>query len=45
MEVPQGTAKNTALLENVFVILVCILNKIPVFLVGKPGIKIWHVLL
>lgn len=38
MEVPNGTAHNTALLENVFVTLVCILNKIPVFIVGKPGI-------
>src|SRR5690606_35282515 len=28
---------NEALLENVFVILVCILNQIPVFVVGKPG--------
>ncbi|KAJ8319134.1 hypothetical protein KUTeg_004225, partial [Tegillarca granosa] len=37
MELPEGTAKNTALQENVFVILVCILNRIPVFLVGKPG--------
>ena len=37
MELPQGTAKNVALRENVFVILICILNKIPVFVVGKPG--------
>ncbi|XP_053405686.1 uncharacterized protein LOC123566607 [Mercenaria mercenaria] len=37
MDLPHGTAKNTALQENVFVILVCILNKIPVFVVGKPG--------
>lgn len=37
MELPLGTAKNTALRENVFVILVCILNRIPVFVVGKPG--------
>lgn len=37
MELPPGTAKNTALRENVFVILVCILNRIPVFVVGKPG--------
>jgi hypothetical protein len=28
---------NGALLENVFVLMVCILNRIPVFLVGKPG--------
>jgi hypothetical protein len=37
MQVPKGTAMNSALLENVFVTLVCILNKIPVFIVGKPG--------
>ena len=37
MELPVGTAKNAALRENVFVILVCILNRIPVFVVGKPG--------
>ena len=37
MVLPTGTAKNTALQENVFVILVCLLNKIPIFLVGKPG--------
>lgn len=37
MELPPGTARNAALQENVFVILVCLLNKIPVFLVGKPG--------
>jgi len=37
MDLPQGIAKNTALCENVFVILVCILNRIPVFVVGKPG--------
>ncbi|XP_078659777.1 uncharacterized protein LOC144904631 [Branchiostoma floridae x Branchiostoma belcheri] len=37
MELPEGTAKNGALCENVFVLLVCILNKIPVFVVGKPG--------
>ena len=37
MELPEGTAKNSALRENVFVMLVCILNHIPVFVVGKPG--------
>ena len=34
---PPGTAVNGALLENVFVMLVSIVNKIPVFVVGKPG--------
>ena len=37
MELPPGTAKNAALRENVFVMLVSILNRIPVFVVGKPG--------
>ena len=37
MELPSGTARNAALRENVFVMLVCILNRIPIFVVGKPG--------
>ena len=37
MELPAGTAKNIALQENIFIILVCLLNRIPIFLVGKPG--------
>ena len=37
MDLPQGTARNAALRENVFVMLVSILNRIPVFVVGKPG--------
>ncbi|XP_041364113.1 E3 ubiquitin-protein ligase RNF213-like [Gigantopelta aegis] len=37
MCLPQGIARNTALQENVFVIMVCILNHIPIFVVGKPG--------
>ena len=37
MELPSGTARNAALRENVFVVLVCILNRIPIFVVGKPG--------
>lgn len=37
MELPAGTAKNSSLQENIFVILNCLLNRIPVFLVGKPG--------
>ena len=37
MDLPEGTATNTALQENVFVIMVCILNRIPIFVVGKPG--------
>lgn len=37
MDIPKGTARNLALQENFFVMLVCILNKIPLFIVGKPG--------
>lgn len=35
--VDAGIAMNEALTENIYVIVVCILNKIPVFVVGKPG--------
>ncbi|KAJ4456425.1 putative E3 ubiquitin-protein ligase [Paratrimastix pyriformis] len=37
MTAPAHTAHNSALLENVFMVLVCILNRIPIFMVGKPG--------
>jgi MoxR-like ATPase len=37
MEIEPGIAKNQALRENVFVTLTCILQKIPLFVVGKPG--------
>lgn len=37
MDIPLGIATNSSLMENVFVVLVCILNYIPVFVVGKPG--------
>ena len=37
MEVEDGIARNAALAENLFVAAVCILTKVPVFLVGKPG--------
>ena len=37
VKLERGTAKNEALLENIFSIFVCILNKIPLFIVGKPG--------
>lgn len=33
----QGIALNEALLENLFMILVSVLNKIPIFVIGKPG--------
>lgn len=37
MNLEEGIALNAALVENLFVVVVCILNKIPVFVVGKPG--------
>jgi hypothetical protein len=36
-EKPIGTAINRALLDNIFVMFVCVLNRIPVILCGKPG--------
>eukprot|EP01130_Rhizamoeba_saxonica_P005883 TRINITY_DN2328_c0_g2_i1.p1 TRINITY_DN2328_c0_g2~~TRINITY_DN2328_c0_g2_i1.p1 ORF type:complete len:3185 (-),score=755.13 TRINITY_DN2328_c0_g2_i1:18-8699(-) len=33
----KGIALNEALCENIFMILVCVLNRIPIFVVGKPG--------
>ena len=37
LELGEGIALNNALTENLFVAIMCILNKVPVFLVGKPG--------
>ena len=37
IKLDQQIAKNTALCENVFMMLVCINLRIPLFLVGKPG--------
>ena len=37
MEFPREIAKNEALKENIFAMLVCIVNKIPIFVCGKPG--------
>jgi hypothetical protein len=36
-ELEDGIAMNQALMENLFVTIICILNKIPIFIVGKPG--------
>lgn len=33
----ETIAKNNALKENVFMMVICIQLKIPLFLVGKPG--------
>jgi hypothetical protein len=37
LEVEAGVSMNQALTENLFVTIVCVLNKIPIFIVGKPG--------
>ncbi|PKC00365.1 hypothetical protein RhiirA5_505219 [Rhizophagus irregularis] len=37
MQCPPNTAHNEALLENVLVMIVCILTKIPLFLIGASG--------
>jgi MoxR-like ATPase len=37
LEIEDGISMNQALQENLFVAIICILNKIPIFIVGKPG--------
>jgi len=37
VEVEEGIAMNEALSENVFVTIICVLNKLPLFIIGKPG--------
>ena len=37
IELEKGIAKNRALLDNIFSLFVTINNKIPIFIVGKPG--------
>jgi hypothetical protein len=37
MKFPAGIALNEALCENVFMMLVSVLNQIPIFIIGKPG--------
>ncbi|CAB4390856.1 unnamed protein product [Rhizophagus irregularis] len=37
MQCPPNTVNNEALLENVLVMIVCILTRIPLFLIGAPG--------
>lgn len=36
-EVEKDVVMNEALAENIFVGLLCIMNRIPLFIVGKPG--------
>ena len=37
IEIKEGIAKNRALLENIFTLFVCVISKVPLFIVGKPG--------
>ena len=37
IELERGISKNKALLENIFSLFVTINNKVPIFIVGKPG--------
>ena len=37
MNLGNNIAKNSALRENVFMMVICIELRIPLFLVGKPG--------
>jgi hypothetical protein len=37
MEIPDGIGINNLLMENVFAMIICILNRIPLFIIGKPG--------
>ncbi|XP_074996114.1 E3 ubiquitin-protein ligase rnf213-alpha-like isoform X2 [Calonectris borealis] len=37
LSVPEATARNDALRENTFMIVVCMDLRVPLFLVGKPG--------
>ena len=37
MQMGDNIAKNAALRENVFMMVICVELKIPLFLVGKPG--------
>jgi len=35
--IEPGIALNEALMENIYVVVVSILNLLPVFVIGKPG--------
>ena len=37
LELDKNIAKNQALCENVFMMVVCVELRIPLFVVGKPG--------
>ena len=36
MNIPEGLAVNEALKENVFAFIVCVANKLPLIICGKP---------
>ena len=36
-DIPKGIAKNRNLKENIFILFICIINKIPLITCGKPG--------
>ncbi len=38
VDLDKGIAKNRALLENLFSIFVCLNTKIPLFIIGIPGV-------
>ncbi|KAM6439343.1 E3 ubiquitin-protein ligase rnf213-alpha-like isoform 2-T2 [Rhynochetos jubatus] len=37
LSIPEATARNDALKENIFMLVVCMDLRVPLFLVGKPG--------
>lgn len=37
MELKPGIGRNFPLSENIFVMITCILNQIPLVITGKPG--------
>ena len=37
LNIPRGIASNSSLSENIFALFVCIVNKIPLIICGKPG--------
>ncbi len=37
MDIPSSIARNQALVENIFAIVVCFENKIPLIIIGPPG--------
>lgn len=40
MQIEEGIAPNSALKENIFSLILAIVNKEPIFICGKPGSKL-----